>query len=92
MPRIAIDSEVFEALADRARAWHRRNRGVVHEFLVTASGCLTGQGGSVHIGPNTAARHVAGYPAKGWTTFKTDYGVSLADLAAHLPNNHASRA
>jgi hypothetical protein len=142
MPRIAIDSEVFEALAERARAWrdspndvlrallglppaaegmhapeaeqlpgqlrplisagllkpgesltwYRRNTGAVHVFTVTGSGCLTGEDGMVHLGPNRAASHAAGYPSKGWAGFKTEDGSSLADLASHLPNDPASRA
>ena len=142
MPSIAIDSEVFEALADRARAWrdtpndvlrallgmppaaagtanpetehlpgqlapllragllepgerltwHRRNRGGVHRFTVTASGCLVAEDGTVHIGPNRAATHAAGYPSKGWGSFKTDDGTRLAELAAGIPNGLAREA
>lgn len=93
--RIGEDDDVPGQLGPLIRAglltpgqsltWHRRNLGSTHTATVTALGCLLLEDGTAHLGPDIAATRLAGYPAKGWTYFKTSRGTTLADLAASLP-------
>jgi hypothetical protein len=67
--------------------WYRVKRRQIHTATVTALGCLLLEDGSVHLGPDRAATHLCGYPAKGWTAFKTGTGETLAELAEALPQS-----
>lgn len=68
--------------------WYRRYRHETHHATVTADARLRLADGTVHTTANGAALHITGYPTRGWHTFTTADGTTLAQLIASLSSTH----
>lgn len=68
--------------------WYRRNRNETHHATVTADARLRLADGTVHTTASGAALHITGYPTRGWHTFTTADGTTLAQLIASLSNTN----
>ncbi|MDG4795017.1 hypothetical protein [Micromonospora sp. WMMD1082] len=60
--------------------WYRSRRGEVHTATVDDAGRLVTAEGAIFFTPDTCASSIAGYPCKGWPTWRTAAGASLQQL------------
>jgi hypothetical protein len=66
--------------AGQTLTWHRRNVRETHLVTVDAHGRLQAQDGRVYRSPDQCASALAGYPCKGWHSWRDAHGTRLVAL------------
>lgn len=64
--------------------WTLRNKQITYQVTVAANGRLVTADGISWETPNTAAKACRGHPVKGWQSWTTSDGITLAVLAQRL--------
>ncbi|MGI5214824.1 hypothetical protein [Plantactinospora sp. CA-290183] len=72
-------------------AWHRPRLKKTYYAAVTPGGRLMTNDGHSYVSPDACASAVAGYPCKGWGTWKTEAGTSLQELRGRVTTETANR-
>jgi hypothetical protein len=60
--------------------WYRRRRDELHTATIDEAGRMVTADGAVFLTPDTCASTIAGYPCKGWRTWRTTAGDTLQQL------------